>query len=396
MLVQDTENFNQMFALHSVVSHLARCADNPDSTDIRDVTDHCIDLIAKLPTIVAYNYNVMRYRKGGNLSIIKPEPQLSTAENFLYMLKGKIPTEFEAYLFDMAMILHMEHGGGNNSTFTVRTVSSSGANTYMAICAGIASLSGHLHGGLLLPLGDLGGLVGLDVGLHLPLDLLLLRLLLGTDDLHALGAIRIGNLLDGDDFLLGGFALGLGLELLLLGQRTALLGFRHGDGLLALGDLDGADALDVRGLDGLVAQYVGGLALLLLGDEGLLGLDLGRLNLQVAVHAALLHLAVLVDLGRLHQAALLDLVRSGLLLTLGTDLGHLGGLRGFGIGLVQVQVENLLTGLDVLVGDGPLGIALVEVSLYPRRLGDLGDLAEALGVEDVVLVQALGVRLIQS
>jgi len=147
VLVQDTENFNQMFALHSVVSHLARCADNPDSTDIRDVTDHCIDLIAKLPTIVAYNYNVMRYRKGGNLNIIKPEPELSTAENFLYMLKGKIPTEFEAYLFDMAMILHMEHGGGNNSTFTVRTVSSSGANTYMAICAGIASLSGHLHGG---------------------------------------------------------------------------------------------------------------------------------------------------------------------------------------------------------------------------------------------------------
>jgi citrate synthase len=72
---------------------------------------------------------------------------LSTAENFLYMLRGKRPEQFEAQLFDLALMLHAEHGGGNNSTFTVRAVSSSGANTYMAICSGLASLSGHLHGG---------------------------------------------------------------------------------------------------------------------------------------------------------------------------------------------------------------------------------------------------------
>jgi citrate synthase len=63
------------------------------------------------------------------------------------MLRGEIPDKYEALIFDIALMLHAEHGGGNNSTFTVRAVSSSGANTYMAIAAGIASLSGHLHGG---------------------------------------------------------------------------------------------------------------------------------------------------------------------------------------------------------------------------------------------------------
>lgn len=147
MLMQESENENQMYALHAVISHLSRCDSNSESTDPSDETNRCINLIAKFPTIVAYNYNVMRYRSGSSLSIIKPEPSLSTAQNFLYMLKGRMPTRFEANLFDLCLILHAEHGGGNNSTFTVRAVSSSGANTYMAICAGIASLSGYLHGG---------------------------------------------------------------------------------------------------------------------------------------------------------------------------------------------------------------------------------------------------------
>jgi len=147
ILMQEAINENQMYALHSLISHFSRCDHRPSSTDIKDVSDRCITLIAKFPTVVAYNYHVMRYRKGANLNIRKPVPEFSTAENFLYLLKGKKPTEFEAYIFDLALMLHAEHGGGNNSTFTVRTVSSSGANTYMAICAGIASLSGHLHGG---------------------------------------------------------------------------------------------------------------------------------------------------------------------------------------------------------------------------------------------------------
>ncbi|HQI82700.1 MAG TPA: citrate/2-methylcitrate synthase, partial [Deltaproteobacteria bacterium] len=147
IIMGEAENENQMFALHSVMSHLSRCDPRPVSTDIRDVTETCIRLLAKAPTIVAYNYNVSRYRQGSSLRIIPPDPELSTAENFLYMLRGTRPHRRESMLFDLSLMLHAEHGGGNNSTFTVRTVSSSGANTYMAICSGIASLSGHLHGG---------------------------------------------------------------------------------------------------------------------------------------------------------------------------------------------------------------------------------------------------------
>jgi citrate synthase len=78
---------------------------------------------------------------------LEPDPNLSTAENFLYLLFGKRHDKYTAELFDTMLIFHAEHGGGNNSTFSTRCVSSSGANTYMALCAGIGSLSGHLHGG---------------------------------------------------------------------------------------------------------------------------------------------------------------------------------------------------------------------------------------------------------
>ena len=147
ILLQEAQNDNQMFALHAVVSHLSRCDPDPVSIEIEDVIDTCISLIAKMPTVVAYNYKAARYRKGDDLVMLRPDPKMSTAENFLYMLRGEKPTRDEALLFDLALMLHAEHGGGNNSTFAVRTVSSSGANTYMAICSGIASLSGHLHGG---------------------------------------------------------------------------------------------------------------------------------------------------------------------------------------------------------------------------------------------------------
>ena len=143
----EVQNDNQMYALHSVISHLSRCDEEADSTAIDVVCRQSINLIAKFPTIVAANYNVLRYSKGFDLMVLRPRPELSTAENFLYLLHGTDPDPEEAHLFDIALILHAEHGGGNNSTFSVRSVSSSGANTYMAIAAGIASLSGHLHGG---------------------------------------------------------------------------------------------------------------------------------------------------------------------------------------------------------------------------------------------------------
>ena len=143
----NAENDDQMCALHTAVSVLHKFDQNPKTTDIREVTDQCIDLIAKFPTIIAYNYIACRSGEATSPTLMEPREDLSTAENFLYMLDGKIPEKTIAHIFDLALILHAEHGGGNNSTFAVRTVSSSLTDTYMAICAGVASLAGHLHGG---------------------------------------------------------------------------------------------------------------------------------------------------------------------------------------------------------------------------------------------------------
>ncbi len=138
---------DQMGSLHTIVSAMHLFDKHPNSTDIKDLARQCIDLIATFPTIVAYNYHACNGRRTGGPELIEPRNDLSHAENFLYLLHGKKPDKLTAHLFDMMLVLHAEHGGGNNSTFTVRTVSSSGANSYMAICSGIASLSGHLHGG---------------------------------------------------------------------------------------------------------------------------------------------------------------------------------------------------------------------------------------------------------
>jgi citrate synthase len=138
---------DQMGSLHTIVSAMHLFDDKPDSTDIRDLARQCIDLIAKFPTIVAYNYHASNGHRKELPELLDPRDDLGHAENFLYMLKGAKPDRLTAELFDMMLVLHAEHGGGNNSTFTVRTVSSAGANSYMAICSGIASLSGHLHGG---------------------------------------------------------------------------------------------------------------------------------------------------------------------------------------------------------------------------------------------------------
>src|SRR5512135_3477553 len=147
IILNSPHNADQMGSLHTMVSALHLFDDDPNSTDIKDLSRQCIDLIAKFPTIVAYNYRASANRGKKPSELIGPREDLSHAENFLYMLQGKKPDRLTANLFDMMLVLHAEHGGGNNSTFTVRTVSSSGANSYMAICSGIASLSGHLHGG---------------------------------------------------------------------------------------------------------------------------------------------------------------------------------------------------------------------------------------------------------
>ncbi len=147
IIIEEVENFNQMYALHSVISHMSRCDSDPDTNDFSKISEQCLNVIAKAPVIVANNYSVYKYRKGDDLRIARSRENLSVAENFLYMLTGVMPDREEALMFDACLIMHAEHGGGNNSTFTVRTVSSSGANTYMALAAGVASLSGQFHGG---------------------------------------------------------------------------------------------------------------------------------------------------------------------------------------------------------------------------------------------------------
>lgn len=107
-----------------------------------------LNLIAKLPAIVIYSYFGMQHKYNRKtLKIRHPKPELTFAENFLYMLKGSHYLPIEADMLDLALILHADHGGGNNSTFATRLVSSSMTDTYSAIAAGIGSLKGRLHGG---------------------------------------------------------------------------------------------------------------------------------------------------------------------------------------------------------------------------------------------------------
>lgn len=107
-----------------------------------------LNLIAKFPVIAAYVYFGYRHTYQRQSLIFRhPDPELSTAENFLYMLRGKNYNKIEADILDLALVLHAEHGGGNNSTFATRVISSAGTDTYSAISAGLGSLKGYLHGG---------------------------------------------------------------------------------------------------------------------------------------------------------------------------------------------------------------------------------------------------------
>jgi citrate synthase len=115
-----------------------------------------ISLIAKFPVIVAYAYYGMRHSfQRKSLIIRHPQKNLSLAENFLYMLKGKDYSKLEADLLDLSLVIHAEHGGGNNSTFTTRVVSSAQTDTYSAIAAALGSLKGGLHGGANLKVIDM-------------------------------------------------------------------------------------------------------------------------------------------------------------------------------------------------------------------------------------------------
>ncbi len=119
-----------------------------DDTSLENVLRQSVNLIAQFPMLMVYGFHAYNYHHGEDLYIYAPQPELSTAENILMMLReDRKFTRLEAKVLDMAMVLHMDHGGGNNSTFTTHVVTSSGTDTYSTIAAALASLKGPKHGG---------------------------------------------------------------------------------------------------------------------------------------------------------------------------------------------------------------------------------------------------------
>lgn len=148
-IVMKAPSRDMMNMLARSVLSLYSWDDNPDDTSIPNVLRQSLSLIARVPLISVYGYHAhQHYHHGNNLHIINPDPNLSTAENILRLLRPDSSyTELEARILDLALVLHAEHGGGNNSTFTNHVVSSSGTDTYSAIAASLGSLKGPRHGG---------------------------------------------------------------------------------------------------------------------------------------------------------------------------------------------------------------------------------------------------------
>lgn len=161
LLLSQTMDINQKVTLHlldlkgnDIMNILARCVlelyifdENPNETSADNMMRQSLHLISRFPTIIAYAYNALRHNQGKSLHIHHPKEGLSLAENFLYMMKGNNYTELDVKILDLALMVHADHGGGNNSTFTVRVTSSTNTDIYSSIAAGIASLKGSLHGG---------------------------------------------------------------------------------------------------------------------------------------------------------------------------------------------------------------------------------------------------------
>lgn len=119
-----------------------------DDTSIPNVLRQSLNLISQFPMMMVYGYHAYNYKKGEDLFIYAPDPNKSMAENILMMLReDRQYTPLEAKILDMALVLHMDHGGGNNSTFTTHVVTSSGTDTYSTIAAAMSSLKGPKHGG---------------------------------------------------------------------------------------------------------------------------------------------------------------------------------------------------------------------------------------------------------
>ena len=138
-----------MNSLTRSVLTLASYDEKIRDTSLANVMSQCIRLISELPMLAVYGYHAYNhYECDDSLYIHRPQPELSTAENLLLMLRpDKKYSALEARVLDIALVLHMEHGGGNNSTFTTRVVTSAGSDTYSVMAAALSSLKGPKHGG---------------------------------------------------------------------------------------------------------------------------------------------------------------------------------------------------------------------------------------------------------
>ena len=137
-----------MNTMQRAILTLACYDDKPNDIGLENVLRQSLQLLSNMPVLAIYAYQAWRYTQGESLFIHVPRPELSTAENFLLMLREDLGyTDLEARVLDVALVLHADHGGGNNSTFTNHVVTSSGTDTYSAIAAAMASLKGPRHGG---------------------------------------------------------------------------------------------------------------------------------------------------------------------------------------------------------------------------------------------------------
>ena len=147
-VVMKAPSKDMMNTLARSVLTMAGYDNNADDTSLPNVVRQCVDLIAIMPLLAVYSYQAFSYKEGQSLYIHAPRPDLSTAENILTLLRpdGSY-TSLEAHILDLCLVLHAEHGGGNNSTFTTHVVTSSGTDTYSCMAAALASLKGPKHGG---------------------------------------------------------------------------------------------------------------------------------------------------------------------------------------------------------------------------------------------------------
>ena len=148
-IIMKAPSANMMNTLARSVLTLYAYDKNADDISLPNVLRQCLQLIALFPLMSVYGYqSYQHYYNGKSLYIHHPKPELSTAENILRLLRpNKKYSELEARVLDLALILHAEHGGGNNSSFTTHVVTSSGTDTYSAIAAALGSLKGPKHGG---------------------------------------------------------------------------------------------------------------------------------------------------------------------------------------------------------------------------------------------------------